>query len=104
MRSPFKLETFRFVPVNDSYVRIGLCEGAQLFQAYIAASRSRLIPATWRDASLERPGEVARIAGQENWHGAVYQIRDVIVGVAGHRDCPKGSVTKEVHTRPERRH
>jgi len=53
-----------FVSVNEFYVRISSREGTQPFQAYAAASSSRAIPAMWADTGLERPGEVACIAGQ----------------------------------------
>jgi hypothetical protein len=54
------------MPVDDLHVRICSGKRTQLFQAYIPACGSRPIPATGRDAVLERlrPGEVARTAGQ----------------------------------------
>jgi hypothetical protein len=58
------LESLRFVSVDDPYVRISPREGTELFQAYIRASGSCVIPATGRDTDLERSGEVARLAGQ----------------------------------------
>jgi hypothetical protein len=48
MKSACKLEPFRFVSENKFCARISSREGTQLFQAYIAASGSRFIPATWR--------------------------------------------------------
>jgi hypothetical protein len=64
MKPPLKLETFRFMSVNESYAGVSAREGTQPFQAYPAASGSSIIPATWADASLESPGKVACIAGQ----------------------------------------
>jgi len=64
MKPPRKLETFHFVSVDEFYARISSREGTQSFQASAAASGSSVIPATWADAGLESPGEVACIAGQ----------------------------------------
>ena len=65
---------------------MGSSKGAQLLQAYIAASGTRFVPAMWRHARLERPCEVAGVAGQQYWRTAINQIGDVVIRVTGYRD------------------
>jgi NADPH:quinone reductase-like Zn-dependent oxidoreductase len=60
----------RFVPINQLYAGISSREGTQSFQARIAASGASFIPAARRDAVLEGPREVARIASQQSRRGA----------------------------------
>jgi hypothetical protein len=80
---PPKLKMSCVVTVNESYARICPRKCTQPFQAHAATGGSGVIPAMWADAVLEGPGEVARIAGQQNWRWTVDQKCHVIVGMAG---------------------
>src|SRR6476659_9872345 len=98
------LTRYSFMSVKEHYGGVGPREFAQLIQAFIATSGSRLVPPAWCHATLECPGEVARVACQQNWRPTVDQIRNVIIGVSGDRDRPKRAIAEEINTPSERRH